>query len=75
MKQFMVRILQNGDDSDYADVVVDAETEFSAKMTALNIVRKNPGQWFDPPPPVTYSVDSSTDVEDVTGGEYASVKP
>lgn len=72
MKQFMVRILRDDDDSDYADVVVDAKTKYHAKMVALTLVRKNPSQWFDEPPPPIYSIDESSDVEDVTGGEYAS---
>lgn len=72
MKQFMVRILQNGDTSDFADVPVDAENELSAKITALTIVRSNPGIWFDEPPPPTYSVDESSDVEELDGAEYSS---
>jgi hypothetical protein len=69
--QFMVRILRDTDD-DYADVVVDAEDEESAKVIALNIVNANPGQWFDEPPLPKYIVDPTSDVEDVTDGEYAS---
>lgn len=72
MKQFMVRIYRNTD-GDYADVVVDAETEEDAKRLALAIVRFDPAMWFDVPEVPQYYVDSTTDVEDVTGGEYASV--
>lgn len=70
-RQFMVRILRDTDE-DYADVVVDAETEFSAKMIALNLVKANPAQWFDKPPEPKYLIDPASDVEDVTGGEYGS---
>lgn len=72
MTQYMVRILQN-DGDDHADVVVDAETEYEAKMTALSIVRSDPMKWFDQPPPPTYSVDESSDVEELDGKEYDSV--
>lgn len=71
MRQFMVRILRDTDE-DYADVVVDAEEEASAKETALNIVRANPDQWFDCPPQPKYIVDPSSDVEDVSDCGYAS---
>lgn len=71
MKQFKVRILRDTDE-DYADVVVDAKTEFSAKMIALNLVKANPSQWFGEPPEPKYLIDPFSDVEDVTGGEYAS---
>lgn len=66
-KQFMVRILRNGDNCDWADVVVESHTEDEAKAFALALVRKSPDQWFDIPPEPTYSVDQSQDVEDVTG--------
>ncbi|MFK4060780.1 hypothetical protein [Brucella anthropi] len=71
MRQFLVRILRDTDE-DYADVVVDADDEASAKETALSIVRANPDRWFDYPPQPKYVIDPSSDVEDVTGGEYAS---
>lgn len=71
VRQFMVRILRDTDE-DYADVVVDAETEFSAKMIALNLVNKRPDLWFSDQKPPKYLIDPSSDVEDVTGGEYAS---
>lgn len=71
MKQFMVRILRDTDE-DYADVVVDAETEFSAKMIALNLVNANPGQWFGEPPQPKYLIDESSDVEELDGSEYES---
>lgn len=69
--QFMVRILRDTDE-DYADVVVDADDEASAKEVALNIVRANPDQWFDYPPQPKYIVDPSSDVEDVSDCGYAS---
>ncbi|MCZ7496249.1 hypothetical protein O8B39_17250 [Agrobacterium rhizogenes] len=71
-RQFMVRILRDGEADDYADVVVDADSEGEAKELALAIVRKNPGQWFDEPKPPTYSVDETSDVEELDGTEYAS---
>lgn len=76
-RQFMVRILRDTDE-DYADVVVDADDEASAKEMALNLVRANPDQWFDYPPPPKYIVDPASDVEDVSDCGYASaieVKP
>lgn len=69
--QFMVRILRDTDE-DYADVVVDAADEESAKEIALNIVRANPDQWFDYPPPPKYIIDPASDVEDVSDCGYAS---
>lgn len=72
IRQFMVRIIRDGDTDEYADVVVDAEGEGGAKELALAIVRKNPDQWFDEPKPPTYSVDETSDVEELDGNEYAS---
>jgi hypothetical protein len=72
MKQFMVRVLRDGEAGDYADVVVDADSEGEAKEIALAVVRKNPAQWFDEPKPPTYSIDESSDVEELDGTEYAS---
>lgn len=71
MKQFMVRILRDPDE-DYADLVVDADGEEEAKKLALAIVNKNPSQWFDTPKPPTYSIDASSDVEELDGSEYVS---
>lgn len=71
-KQFMVRIIRDSDE-DYADVVVDAESEDEAKGIALAEVQNNPEKWFDEPPKPRYLVDPSSDVEDVTDGEYLSV--
>jgi len=71
LRQFMVRILRDTDE-EYADIVVDAESEFQAKMIALNIVNKRPGLYFGDPADPQYIIDPSSDVEDVTGGEYAS---
>lgn len=71
-RQFMVRILRDGESYDYADVVVDADSEGVAKELALSIVRNNPSQWFDEPKPPTYSIDESSDVEELDGTEYAS---
>lgn len=73
MRQFMVRILRDTDD-DYADVVVDAEGEEEAKITALRIVKASPDQWFGEPPEPTYAVDPSSDVEELDGTEYESAK-
>lgn len=72
MKQFMVRVLRDMDDS-YADVVVSAEGEAEAKEIALNTVRANPDQWFDTPPPPLYILDPFSEVEDVTSCGYKSV--
>lgn len=72
MKQFMVRVLRDMDDS-YADVVVSAEGEAEAKEIALNTVRANPDQWFDTLPPPRYISDPFSEVEDVTACGYKSV--
>ncbi|WP_313666115.1 hypothetical protein [Shinella sp.] len=69
--QFMVRILRDTDE-DYADVVVNADDETSAKEVALNLVRANPDQWFDCPPQPEYIIDPSSEVEDVSDCGYAS---
>lgn len=70
-RQFMVRILRDTDE-EYADVVVDAKSEKEASTIALNLVKEQPDQYFDDPKPPKYRVDHTSDIEDVTGGEYAS---
>lgn len=71
MRQFMVRVIRSTDD-DYADVVVDADTEKEAEANALAVVEAYPNSYFDEPEPPKYYVDLRSDVEDVTGGEYDS---
>lgn len=71
MKQFMVRVLRDTDE-DHADVVVDAETEASAKIIALELVNANPSQWFSEPPQPKYLIDESSDIEELDGSEYVS---
>jgi len=70
MPDFMVRIMRSSDD-DFADVAVTAETEDEAASLALSIVRHDPSQWFDVPAQPIYFIDRSSEIEDVTGGEYA----
>jgi hypothetical protein len=71
LKQFMVRVLRDTDE-DHADVVVDAETEASAKIIALDLVKANPAQWFSEPPQPRYLIDESSDVEELDRSEYMS---
>lgn len=71
-RQFMVRILRDTDE-EYVELVVDAEHEDEAKTIALRLVNARPALYFSDPDDPKYIVDPTSDVEDVTGGEYASV--
>ncbi|MEH3108959.1 MAG: hypothetical protein PGN22_02780 [Agrobacterium cavarae] len=76
-RQFMVRIIRDSDD-EHADIVVTTNSEEKAKALALSLARANPSLYFGDENAPQYYVDPSSDVEDVTGGEYASaneVKP
>lgn len=70
-RRFMVRILRSSDE-EYVDMVVDAESEDEAKSISLCLVKANPFVYFGEPDEPAYYVDPTSDVEDVTGGEYDS---
>lgn len=68
--QYMVRILRSSDD-EWADVVVDAYSEENAKFLAVAWVKDCPDQFFGPSAE-RYYVDTSQEIEDVTGQDYKS---
>lgn len=69
-RQFMIRVIRSTD-GEYADVVVDADDPRAAETKALEIVRRNPVQWFgDPVEPHYYAELGQT--EELEPGEYQS---
>lgn len=72
MKQFMVRIMRDSDE-EYADIVVDALSGAEASAKALKIVEADPNAFFGEPETPQFYVDPSSEVEDVTGGEFMSI--